>query len=226
MKKIFLSLSAIALLAVGTVSCGSDDGGSAPGPGPGPGPEELTENYFDVAGDQTEAGTSRWYVRTLGSTGDSPIREYVLSETDETKYALFDLITWSEDDSQLINVVYAVEIDESVPADSQTANRYYYPYTSETFETVILSAYHVVGDNSYEFGQDFQISVSALDYSADKMTYVAKGTANNKFVEVNFNGLAESLYVMDDTPQGRSAKSVKPNFNFDKSKFSNVKINK
>lgn len=44
MKKIFLSLSAIALLAVGTVSCGSDDSSSPePGPGPGPGPEPGTE---------------------------------------------------------------------------------------------------------------------------------------------------------------------------------------
>lgn len=52
MKKIFLSLSAIALLAVGTVSCGSDDGGTPPGPGPGPGTDQA-DNTVRFDGEDT-----------------------------------------------------------------------------------------------------------------------------------------------------------------------------
>ena len=209
MKKVVFSLKSIALVAVaslGMVSCGgSDDSSPEPTPTPTPTPT-LTENFISTDGVQSATTETRWYVRAEGNTASAPIVETSISEGDTTKYAIFDLVTFGEDD-KLFNTVYAVQIDETKAAND---GRYYYPYTSETFKTVIIGAYYVEGDADYEFGSDFKITPTALSYQNKTMTYTASGTAESKQVEVNYDGAFNGMYILD---MSKGAKTMKGSFN-------------
>ena len=215
MKKVFLSLATVAFVAAGTLtmtSCGSDDSTTtAPTPGgeddtPGDG-DELTDNYISVDGEQTAAVETRWYVRTNGNTGDSPIIEYTIKQGDTDKYAVYDLVTYGEDGA-VFNVTYGVLVDASKTGEE----RYYYPFTSETFKTVLLDAVYVAnGQDVYGFvGDDFKMQPTALDYSAQTMAYTASGTAlledeegefledaDDTSVEVDYDGDIKSMLIFD-----------------------------
>ena len=205
MKKVFLSLAALAFVATGAVSCSSDDGGSDGG-----GQEPvLTENFISVDGVQIGAEESRWYVRTDGAGGDAPIVEYNLAEEGATPelYAIFDLVTFGEGES-LVNYVYAVKIDESKSASEE--GRYYFPFTSEEFGTYILAGYYSSGSQNYEFNDDMEVNLEAMDYGTGgegTITYTSGGTlSNSSEVEVDVNGVLKSLYILDVS--GSSANSV------------------
>lgn len=213
MKKVFLSLATIAFVAAGSLtmtSCGSDDSSTTPG-GENPGGEnpgggnELTTNFIEVDGDQVATGESRWYVRCEGSGATAPVIEYTLSESDPTLYAVYDLVTFSEPEGKMINVIYAVKVDESKTVES--GERYYYPYTGDASFTKLLSAYYVDGNKDFKFDTNFQMKVSALDYQGDTMAYEASGTAVSKDVKVNFDGIAKGMYILDMT-QGAKGKAL------------------
>jgi len=214
MKKVFLSLAALAFVATGTVSCSSDDGGSNDGGGQEP---VLTENFISVDGVQIGAEESRWYVRTDGAGGDAPIVEYNLAEEGATPelYAIFDLVTFGEDES-LVNYVYAVKIDESKATAEE--GRYYYPFTSEEFGTFLLAGYYVSGSQSYEFNDDMEINIENMDYGTGgegTIIYTSGGVLSNSLeVEVDVDGILKSLYILDvSSSSANSVSSYKGSLN-------------
>jgi len=94
MKKVFLSMAAIAFVATGSLtmtSCGSDD--STPNPGPEPDPE-LTENYVKYDGGQYELDGSEYTIDTVDEEGNIAIYS---AETGDDKYVRYATYFWSGD---------------------------------------------------------------------------------------------------------------------------------
>jgi len=90
MKKVFLSLAALAFVATGSLtvtSCGGDD--STPTPTPPP-PVELTENFVKYDGEQHELDGAEYTIDAVGQN----VAIYS-AETGNDKFAYYSTYFWS-----------------------------------------------------------------------------------------------------------------------------------
>lgn len=173
MKKIFLSLSAIALLAVGTVSCGSDD---SPAPEPAPG---LTENFIEVDGEQEEILYTIYAVHVDGAGNDAPIKEYTLQ--DGTVVAAFEVISHNGTAAGSIGKVntwstFLTKVDTSIPADSEEGSRYSFPFTVEG-GTLLGGFTTTFNGVNYEYAENANFDITDISFAsgAQKISYNLTG---------------------------------------------------
>lgn len=210
MKKIFLSLSAIALLAVGTVSCGSDDS-SDPAPAPG-----LTENFIEVDGEQSEITYSIYAVHVDGAGNSAPFKEYTLQ--DGTVVIAFEFIShagttvtgFNGVDNTFATLLTKVDTTKAVGQQG----RYVYPFTTEGTTlyggfTTNFSGVEYTYSNAAEFA--LEDLVYATETAAGSMNYVLAGPSTSTPVAdliTNLNGEIDGLYSLNVSTAAKNALGV------------------
>lgn len=212
MKKIFLSLSAIALLAVGTVSCGgSDDGG-----GTTPGPELLTENFIQAGDEQEEVLYTIYAVHVDGAGDDAPIKEYTLQ--DGTVVAAFEIISHNGTAAGSIGgantwSTFLTKVDTSIPADSQEGSRYSYPFTVEG-GTLLGGFATTFKGVEYEYAENANFDITDISFAsgAQKISYNLTGVdATQSSIELGTNltdASMSGLFSINVAASGKNAIGV------------------
>ncbi|WP_177762362.1 hypothetical protein [Flavobacterium sp. I3-2] len=191
MKKIFLSLSAIALLAVGTVSCGGDDSSSP----------VIVDPVDDTTPDDTTPGTANI---VIGGTEYKSSFGYFTVYGNETTGAIEGTYTWTPEElgggateSLLVSEWSSFEILNRTDAGS------YY---------ILLTSFDVpmIDENQAGLPNQFQ---GVLSYG-QKLYYVASqgatpslvSTANNQTANTSFSTFA--LGQFGQTENGDAAHQV------------------
>ena len=198
MKKVFLSMATLAMVAVGTVSCGSDD---SPAPQPDP---SLTENFIQVNDDQSEITYSIYAVHTDGAGNNAPIKEYTI---EGTVYAAFEFIshdgssatTLSGTDNTWVTLLTKVNTDKTV----ESGERYVFPY--EVQGTTALGGFSTtMNGTNYDFADGATFDLTDLNYGSEtqdgKMTYDLKGndqTDASIKLRTNLDGKIDGLYSLN-----------------------------
>lgn len=176
MKKAILSLAALAMVAVGTVSCGSDD--NTPGPQPEPG---MSENFIQVDDSQSEVTYTIYAVHTDGGGNNAPIKEYNL---DGTIYAAFEVISHDGaaltsiggTDNTYVTLLTKVNVDKPVGSDE----RVLFPYEVEG--TTFLGGFETTMN-----GTDYKFATGATFDLVDY--HYATSTTDSDRIEYNLEGV-------------------------------------
>lgn len=210
MKKILLSLSAIALLAVGTVSCSKSDDSTPPGP------EKLTENYIEVDGEQAEITYSIYAVHTNGAGAEAPIMEYTLN--DGTVVAAFEFISHDGNAATQVGehntwITYYTLVDTTKPAGSE--ERILWPY-EDPEKTFVVGLETGFGTKSYEYATTSTYSVTALSYASATAKFgydlngVAKDNSSIQLTSTQTDFKLDGLYVLNaqQAAKGKQANGI------------------
>ncbi len=210
MKKIFLSLSAIALLAVGTVSCGGDDSSPAPAPVDDTTPVDDTiddtvpgesAGAFLYDGETFELDNS---FSLVGAEGEA-IKIYTLEFTDGTtaRATRWDLISFSGDDADTSLNYHQFRFYIPVGANDAVIE----PNEMETF----ISGGAVIYANNattpvtlgalsgFEFGVETFVQGYAPNFG--NVAYGVNFTAANAgTIQMAYTGDMDGAYLQPDAP--------------------------
>ncbi len=215
MKKVFLSLAALAMVAVGTVSCGSDDS-STPTPTPvddTPG-TGLTENFIQVNDDQAEISQSIYAVLTDGAGNDAPVKVY--TDDDGNTFAGFYFISHDGSsptqfgDNRNYLILYT-PFDTSLPENEALK----LPFTVEG--TQMGGIITLMNDTEYSYADGFTFNFDAENTSyatqdaEGTLAYTIEGTDETDTsisLKANVNTPFDGLYGMNGNASGKSSNSI------------------
>lgn len=208
MKKVFLSLAALAMVAVGTVSCGSDDSSPTPPVVDDTPGGDLTENFIKLGNDSFPLEYT-W----LGYESDQNVEgedflEQALNPNDPSKlYIVWRFNSLTEDvqdpEASYINMV-ATEVDQT-----QTGNaRYKLPFT-EGSNTVRVLAVAVANGTQYVEGQNDEVTLELgenFSYAdgSENVAYVMGGTLQDTEFNVDIDHALDMLYYIEVNPSAAS----------------------
>lgn len=222
MKKIFLSFAALALVAVGTVSCGGDDSSPVTPTTDTPSTDNPstdnpstdnpvgTTNYIQVGNDKSNVEYSIYAVHVDGTGQDAPIHEYVI---EGVTYAAFEFISHngsaagSTANADLTDITLLTKVNTDVEGDG----RYSLPFTVEngTFYAGIVS---VMNGTEYEFADGFTFTPETIEYATQSavgaIKYVLQGADIDDAtitLETKVDGDFDGLYSMNVASQAKGA---------------------
>ena len=214
MKKVFLSLAALAFVATGTVSCSSDDGGSAPA-------DDTPGNDDTPGGDDTpgtESNVFNWdgadYAVDTTTTGvivdsDSNIQVYEL-DTDGDGEADEIVSRW---------IVISHEGTDFQTSSNDVWTNIYVPVDLEAQEVLWpheATEYYLLGTEVYVGGESvadpdtisaFDFAIDVWDEDGEQIVYTTSTTFAEGTVNVDFDGFMDGPYGFTLT-SGTSVSSV------------------
>lgn len=216
MKKLILSLAALAMISVGAVSCGSDDGGTNPNPNPTPVDDTpiVTGNSFSWGGSSYEVDTTTTGV-IINSEGS--IVPYNIGTEEEPVIATRWIFITHDGEWQTAD--NAVWTQVFIPVDGDTA---LWPHEADEF--YLLATEVVVGGDSVADPEGitaFSIGVNVWDEEGETINYTTSTTFAEGVVSLNYDGFMDGPYGF--TLSASSSTSVKSSVSA--SQLTNMKIN-
>jgi len=186
MKKIFLSLSAIALLAVGTVSCGSDDSS--------PAPVELASS-INYDGVDYEVDATRGYVYTNQQNQIIAYNVNIGGSTVQcTKWAIlsFSGETFTETTpNYVLTEIYIPVSGNSAVYPEDATTMYLASDIEATVESVVIASATT----------DFNFEIANWDTEAEVAKFVETVVfENGKTLTLNFDGFLDAYYALPQAP--------------------------
>jgi len=232
MKKIFLSLSAIALLAVGTVSCGGDDSSTppvitddTPGPGDDTTPGEVTKG-FSVGGEVYLLDNLESQVTSNADATAIQILDVELSDESVVRATRWLMVAYSGNDPMTSLNYHQSTI--FIPVGEGDAI-----ITPAAAESFIVGGFGVYANNAStplnlgaisQISLGFQTYVDGTENSLGSIAYSSQFTsANEGVIQMVFQGDMDGTYLVPapTAPTSIQAKSSTANKvkNSDISKF-------
>jgi|GEM_PF-1689159 len=210
MKKVFLSLAALAFVATGTVSCSSDDGGSnngggtnddTPGTGddtPGTGDDTpgTESNVFNWGGNQYDIDTT---LMGFIGTADGPTVYNVDTDGDgegDTQMTSWIVATFGGTDYQSSSDLVQTEILVPVGVDGENLTLIY-PHESETVylqNAFVFVGGEVVAPAETDEISAFDIQFNVVDAEGETIDYTTSTTFTSGEVSLEFNGTLDAYY--------------------------------
>ena len=213
MKKIFLSLSAIALLAVGTVACSSsDDSGSTPTP-PGPGPEptpEVAENSFIYDGEEYELNGNVYLVQSVDEENISYSNFSYVEGEDAPVYTVtewmmeaYPTTPQGQQPSHFIRILFDVEAGVNAAGEpvlrSPAQAENVFPY-----QVITVSNGKLLSNSNYAYGK-IDIDFKTFAINGETLTTSYSGLESVNDVLFDFTGNSGFILNnwMEVTPEAR-----------------------
>lgn len=213
MKKVFLSLAALAFVATGAVSCSSDDGGS---PAPQDDNVTPTSDVFNWGGNQYDIDTT--LMGYIG-TADGPTVFNVDTDNDgegDTPMTSWIVATFGGTDYQASSDLVQTEILVPVGVDGENLTLIY-PHESEA--VYLQNAFVYVGGEIAAPAETdeisaFDIQFNVVDVEGETIDYTTSTTFTSGEVSLEFNGTLDGYYYFTQDTGATSSFSKASNVEF------------
>jgi len=212
MKKVFLSLAAIAFVAAGSLtvtSCGGDDSTPNPGNGGGGGGDDqpIVGSKLTFAGEEYQLDST--IIGVVGNSTNGPSTYNVDTDGDGTNDTVCTLwIIGSYEGSNYQNSQVGADYMIYVPVDG--ANIVYPHESSElylAYADVWVDGDSVIGNDSEI--SSFDMTINAVDEENETIDYNASVGFTEGLATVDFNGYLDAYYYFNLTSgKGVKAKPV------------------